>query len=89
MHASPQKEPTSPTHWESHFVEQQYGSYAQIVWAQVSQLDVSFVPDEQMLCEQVDVEPPEPPEPPVPPHVLLQMDPTSLTHWESHLVEQQ
>ena len=48
---------TSPTHCESHLVEQQYESAAQIFVAQLLHEEVSLVPAEQTACAQLD--PPE------------------------------
>ena len=82
-------EPTSPTQMESHAVVQQYGSWAQIVPAQLVQDEVSFVPCEQMGCEQVPPPPPEVVVLPPPPQLLPQNEVTSLTHWPSQAVVQQ
>jgi hypothetical protein len=78
----PQTDPTSPTHWPSHAVEQQYESLAHTLATHASQLPVSFVPEEHLPCTHV-----EPPPPPV--HDVPQIDPTSPTHCESHWLLQQ
>jgi hypothetical protein len=61
-HDWPQIDATSPTHCESHAVVQQYESCAQMLPAQVSQLEVSFEPVEQIGCEQVEPPPSQVPE---------------------------
>lgn len=95
---------TSPTHCESHLVEQQYESAAQIFVAQLLHEALSLVPVEQTACAQLD-----PPllleelllelellldelellPPPPPPQDCLQTVATSPTHCASHEVEQQ
>ena len=84
---------------------QQYGSTEQMSVAQVLHVDFSFEPVAQTLCLQVPPPPPPPllevlPELlplllplllllPPPPQLSPQIEPTSPTHTESHLVLQQ
>lgn len=78
MHVSPQTDPTSLTHCESHEVLQQNESTAQMLAAQVSHDPVSLAPVEQMAWAQVP-----------PPQVWWHTDETSPTQTESHELLQQ
>jgi hypothetical protein len=70
---------TSFTHCESHSVEQQYESEAQIWATHGSQDEESLAPVTHLLCAQ----------PLGWPQVIPHTDFTSLTHVESHALLQQ
>lgn len=81
MQDSPQIEPASLTHCESHLVLQQYESWLQMLVTQASQPDLSLVPAEHSACVHVPLPPPV--------HDWPHTEATSPTQIESHAVVQQ